>query len=111
MTANNRARNGYAEVNGTRLYYEVAGEGQPLVMLHGGLVNLRSWDSQVVEFAQRYQVIRYDLRGMGKSDQATEPFSHEEDLRSLLAFLGLEQAIVMGLSFGGRTAINFTLLH
>ncbi|MEO6892293.1 MAG: alpha/beta hydrolase [Ktedonobacteraceae bacterium] len=103
---------GFAEVNGTRLYYEVQGAGQSLTMIHGGLVNLRSWDSQVVAFAPDYKVIRYDLRGMGASDTLiTTPFSHEEDLHSLLKFLGVERTYLLGLSFGGRTAINFTLAH
>ena len=64
--------NGLAEVNGTRLYYEVAGSGQPLVLIHGYTLDTRMWDDQFDAFSQQYQVIRYDLRGFGKSDVPTE---------------------------------------
>ena len=111
MTTSNRAQSGFAEINGTRLYYEITGEGRPLVMLHGGLVNLRSWDSQVVALAPHYRVIRYDLHGCGKSGTPKESFSPEQDLHDLLGFLGIERASFLGLSYGGRTLINFTLLH
>ena len=61
---------GFAELNDTILYYEVAGEGRkghPLDLLHGGLVDSGLWDDQFSDFAQRYKVIRYDMRGYGKS--------------------------------------------
>ena len=60
-----QTRTGFAEVNGTKLYYEVAGEehgGSPVVMIHGGLVDRRLWDDQFEVFAQRHPVIRYDMR-------------------------------------------------
>ena len=100
---------GYAEVNGTRLYYEVAGKGQTVVLVHGGLVDSRLWDDQMKPFAKRYRVVRYDLRGFGKSASATEAFSHIEDLRALLDFLGIERTSVVGLSLGGVIAADFAL--
>lgn len=112
-----RTRTGFAEVNGTKLYYEVAGEehgGYPVVMIHGGLVDRRLWDDQFEVFAQRHPVIRYDMRGFGDSgliEKDTHPFSLEEDLYQLLQLLGVEKAYVMGLSMGGGLAINFTLAH
>lgn len=112
-----QVRTGFAEVNGTKLYYEVAGEehgGYPVVMIHGGLVDRRLWDDQFEVFAQRHPVIRYDMRGFGDSgliEKDTPPFSLEEDLYQLLQLLGVEKAYVMGLSMGGGLAINFTLAH
>jgi len=105
---------GYAEVNGTRLCYEVAGVGRPLTLVHGALVNRRLWDDQVAAFAEHYTVIRYDMRGFGdsalvKADQP--PFSATDDLAALLRFLGIERTAVMGLSAGGAVAIDFTLEH
>ena len=110
----NQPTTGFAEVNGTRLYYEVAGAGHPLTLVHGGLVNRRLWDDQVSEFAQRYTVIRYDMRGFGdsalvKADMPT--FSAHEDLYALLRFLGIEKTYLMGLSAGGAVAIDFTIAH
>lgn len=107
-------RTGFAEVNGTRLYYEVAGTGHPLTLIHGGLVNRRLWDDQFDAFAQRYRVIRFDIRGFGDSalpTPETPSYFLEEDIHSLLKFLDVEKTYVMGLSMGGALAINFTLMY
>ncbi len=107
-------RTGFAEVNGTRLAYEVAGEGHPLVLIHGLLVNSHLWDEQFYTFAQHYQAIRYDMRGFGASALITEgmpPYSSSADLYHLLRFLRIEKAYVLGLSAGGALAIDFTIEH
>jgi 3-oxoadipate enol-lactonase len=101
--------NGFAEVNGARLYFELAGQGRSLVLIHGGLVNHHLWNDQFDEFAQFYQVLRYDARGYGQSSTPTGPFSHPADLKALLDSLGIAQAYVLGLSMGGHIAIDFTL--
>ncbi|HEY0605679.1 MAG TPA: alpha/beta hydrolase [Herpetosiphonaceae bacterium] len=111
MTASTRPASGFAEVNGTRLYYEIAGSGQPLVMIHAGVADRRLWDEQWQVFAERYTVIRYDMRGFGKSAVAEGTFGHHDDLYALLSWLGLEQAYLMGCSRGGSTAIDVTLEH
>jgi 3-oxoadipate enol-lactonase len=108
----NQSTTGFAEVNGTRLAYEVAGEGHPLTLIHGGLVDRRLWDDQFAAFAQHYRVIRYDLRGLGesalvKADQP--PYSASADLYALLHSLGIEKTYLLGLSAGGALAIDFTL--
>jgi 3-oxoadipate enol-lactonase len=110
----NQLHTGFADVNNTRLYYEVAGTGHPLVLIHGGLVNRRLWDDQFAVFAQHYKVIRFDIRSFGDSAPITAetlPYSLEEDLFSLLKFLGIEKAYVLGLSMGGAMAIDFTLMY
>ena len=103
--------NGFAEVNGAKLYYEMMGEGHPLVLIHGGLMDRRMWDDQLTVFTERYRVIRYDIRGYEKSDPPREKFSHVEDLYSLLKSLSVDRAYIMGLSLGGMIAIDFTLEH
>jgi len=103
---------GIAHVNGTNLYYEVAGEGHPFTLIHGGLVDRRLWDDQFEVFAQHYCVVRYDIRGFGNSDIPTDgDFTMVDDLYHLLQFLGIEKTYVMGLSMGGGIAIDFTLAH
>ncbi len=102
---------GWAAVNGTRLYYEVRGQGRPLVLIHGGLVDQRMWDDQFADLARAFRVVRYDIRGYEKSNKASVPFSHIEDLRQLLKYLGISKAIVVGLSLGGQIAIDFALEH
>lgn len=103
------SKNGFAEVNGTKLFYELAGKGPAVVLIHGGLVDRRLWDDQMKEFSKRREVLRYDLRGFGKSASPTEPFSHIEDLRALLDFFQIEKASLVGLSLGGIIAADFAL--
>lgn len=108
-----RMTNGYLAVEGGQLYYEVSGTGYPLVLIHAAVADHTMWENQVKTFAQNYQVITYDVRGYGKSsiDRGEEPVSYSEtqDLVDLLKHLGVEQAVVLGLSHGGEIAINFTL--
>ena len=102
---------GFCPVAGTSLYYEVAGTGTPIVFLHGNPCDLTVWDFQVETFGEDYQMIRYDLRGFGKSKPATVPYSHADDLASLLDCLKLKPVYLVGWSMGGGAVINFTLTH
>lgn len=103
---------GYAEVNGTRLYYESAGEGFPLVLIHGFGADSRIWDSQVPPFAEHFRVIRYDARGFGKSALPTDqPYTPPDDLKALLDYLNIFHAHIMGQSMGGEIAIDFALAY
>src|SRR5260370_25876037 len=95
--------------NGTKVYYEMMGGGDPLVLIHGGYMDRRMWDDQLVVFAQDYRVIRYDVRGFGKSELPQVPSADRQDLASLLAFLGIEKTYLLGLSLGGVIALDFTL--
>jgi pimeloyl-ACP methyl ester carboxylesterase len=102
---------GLAEVAERVLYYEVCGEGEPVVLIHGGNLDRRMWDDQFQLFASDFRVIRYDVRGFGKTEAPTKPFSCVKDLRSLLEALKVPKAHLVGLSLGGRIAIDFTLEH
>lgn len=102
---------GTASVNGAQIYFEWSGQGQPLVLIHAGVADSRMWDAQVAAFLPQYQVIRYDLRGFGQSPMPAGRFAHYEDLRGLLDFLQVQQAAVVGLSYGGQVALDFTLAY
>jgi pimeloyl-ACP methyl ester carboxylesterase len=102
---------GFLDVQGAPLYYEVAGQGHPLLLLHAGIADSRMWDEQFPVFAQQYQAIRYDLRGFGKSRFPAGRFADYEDPVALLRFLSAEKAHVIGVSFGGKIALDFTLTH
>lgn len=93
------------------LYYEIAGEGHPLVLIHGGLVNSGLWDDQFEVFAAQYCTLRFDVRGFGRSKSPSAHYSNYGDLRDLLDYLNIEQAYVLGLSMGGAIAIDFTLAY
>lgn len=101
--------NGYLDINGGRLYYEVAGEGHPLVFIHAGIADCRMWDEQVAFFAEHYRVIRYDTRGFGKTTTQDVEYSNRRDLLALLDHLGAEKVYLVGCSRGGQIAIDFTL--
>ncbi len=101
---------GLAHVNGTRLYFEVAGSGPAVVLLHGFSLDTRMWEDQFDVYSREFRVVRYDQRGFGKSDVPTdEAYSGVEDLRSLLDYLAIETSHVIGLSLGGGLAIDFAL--
>ena len=103
---------GTAKVNGTSLFYETRGEGFPIVFVSGGgILDRRGWDNQFEPFAKTNRVIRYDVRGIGKSARPDGPFSHSEDLYALLTFLKIKRAHLAGLSVGGAIAIDFAIEH
>jgi 3-oxoadipate enol-lactonase len=103
---------GRAAVNGTHLYYEQAGSGQPLVLIHGFTLNTQMWEDQFAIFARHYRVIHYDMRGFGRSARPTkEPFTAVDDLCALLDALGVNRTVVLGLSRGGGVAIDFALAY
>jgi pimeloyl-ACP methyl ester carboxylesterase len=104
-------RSGYLTVAGGRLYCERAGEGFPVVLIHPGLWDLRIWDAQFEAFAEHHDVIRYDLRGSGRSDRPSAPYSNVADLRALLQELGVGRCALVGCSLGGQLAIDFALEH
>jgi pimeloyl-ACP methyl ester carboxylesterase len=104
---------GYALVNGTKLYYELAGKGQPLVLIHGSFGDRRHWDFQFLELSKKYRVLRYDVRGFGRSaiPDTNELYRDADDLNSLTNYLGITKAHICGLSMGSIIAIDFALAY
>ncbi len=111
MTERQPGETSFAPVAGTQLAYEVCGQGPPLVLIHGGLLDRRMWDEQVPAFAEVFRVVRYDVRGYGQSQMPNAPYSDVQDLAELLDFLGIQKAVVFGLSLGSGIALDFTLQH
>jgi pimeloyl-ACP methyl ester carboxylesterase len=101
----------HADVNGAQLYYELAGAGHPLVFLHAGIANCQMWDASFPAFAEHYRVLRYDMRGYGRSPLPPGAYSHSNDLRALLDTLTIDRAHLVGCSQGGRVALEFALEH
>jgi 2-hydroxy-6-oxonona-2,4-dienedioate hydrolase len=103
---------GFVKIDNAKIYYEAAGEGTPLVMIHAGVADSRQWNNEFAFFSQSYQVIRYDMRGYGKSEPVDGEFSHIDDLVLLLDTLEIHSPfIIMGCSMGGGLAMDFALTH
>ncbi len=106
----------HAAVNGVRLYYEVIGEGFPLVFVHEFAGDGRSWEPQVRFFARRYRVVTYNARGYPPSDVPEDPGAYSQDaavadLSGLMRHLEIPQAHLCGLSMGGYAVLHFGLRH
>jgi pimeloyl-ACP methyl ester carboxylesterase len=106
---------GLAEVNGARLYYEIYGEGEPLLLIMGLGANHLAWTAQIPVYAREFQVIVFDNRGTGQSDfpknvDYTIPLL-ADDAAALLDALGVDSAHVYGISMGGMIAQEMALRH
>ena len=104
----------YAEVNGLDLYYEVHGEGDPLILLHGGLGATGMFGELPSRLAEGRQVIAVDLQAHGRTANIDRPLSYEamaDDIAALITELGFEQADVMGYSLGGGVALRTAIQH
>ena len=106
----------FAAADGVNIYYEVAGQGYPLLLSHEFAGDITSWEPQVNFFARRYRVITYCHRGYPPSDVPDDPAAYSQehlvsDMRELLLHLGIERACVGGLSMGGSAAVSFAIAH
>jgi len=104
----------YAEVNGIRLYYEVHGDGPPLILLHGGLGAIEMFGWNIPALAAKRQVVAVDLQGHGRTADIDRPLNVEfmaDDIAALARHLELERADVVGYSLGGGVALQLAIRH
>jgi 3-oxoadipate enol-lactonase len=99
------------DVNGARLWYDEAGSGEVVLLLHGGLGDSGLWEPVMPFLAEHYRTIRTDLRFFGRSTGPAVPWSWEDDVVGVLDELGIERAALVGLSLGGRIALHIALEH
>ena len=102
--------------NGVEIYYEVTGQGYPLIWSHEFGGSYDSWEAQVKFFSRRYQVITYAARGWPPSDVPEDPTAYTQDivvndLYLLMRHLNISEAHIGGLSMGGSVALNFGIAH
>ncbi len=102
---------GFAQIYDTAIYHEIAGSGEPVVLVHAGICDSRMWDEQFAPFAQRYQVLRHDMRGYGQSRAVDAQYAHHRDLMALLQQKGIAAAHFVGCSFGGAVCLDFALTY
>ena len=99
------------DVNGARLWYDEAGRGPAVLLLHGGLGDSGLWEPVVPFLAERFRTIRADLRFYGRSTGPNVPWSWQDDTIGVLDELGIERAALVGLSLGGKLALDIALAH
>lgn len=93
------------------LYSDAAGEGPAVVLVHAGICDSRMWEPQWESFPRSHRTVRYDLRGFGRSPIPPGSYSHARDLAELLEVNGLERASIVGVSMGGRVALELAIAH
>ncbi len=91
------------------MHIDSRGNGDSLILIHGGLVDSRMWDAHMETLAQHFFVVRYDLPGFGQSEVHPEPFSYLDDLLLIMSSLNIESAHLVGMSLGGMVALDFAL--
>ena len=95
--------------NDGRLYYQKSGSGPWIVFIHGFSLDRRMWAYQVGHFQAKFTIVTYDCRGFGLSPMPAGPYNHADDLRTLLLMLNAPEVHLVGLSMGGRIAVNYAL--
>ena len=111
---NGDSKGDYAEVNGLRMYYELHGSGQPLVLLHGAYMTIDAMGEIVPELAKSRRVIAVELQGHGRTADIDRPLSYEQmadDTAALLRQLEVEDADIFGYSMGGGVALQVAIRH
>ena len=107
-------KTGYAPVNGLKMYYEICGAGEPLVLLHGGVGSTENFSAILPSLSKTRQVIAVDLQAHGRTADIDRPLRYEtmaDDVAALIQYLRIEKADVIGYSLGGGVALRTTIQH
>ena len=107
-------KTGYAPVNGLSMYYEIHGAGQPLILIHGGVGLTDSLWEIMPALSSRRRVVAVDLQAHGRTADIDRPLRYEsmaDDISSLMKYLGIDKADVMGYSLGGGVALRMAIQH
>ena len=105
---------GYAPVNGIKIWYAEFGQGEPVILLHGGLANSNYWGNQVPVLAKHYRVIVMDSRGHGRSTRDEQPYGYDlmaSDVIALMDYLKIQKAAIVGWSDGAILGLDIALYH
>jgi pimeloyl-ACP methyl ester carboxylesterase len=115
LSAQQAPTTGYASVNGLKMYYEVHGSGEPVVLLHGGFMGITSnWEGWIGELSKTRKVIAVEMQGHGRTADIPRELSsenHADDVAALLKYLKLSRADLIGYSMGGGVAMQVAVRH
>lgn len=107
-------KSGYADANGLKLYYEMSGSGEPLVVLHGAYMTLSMMGDLIPKLAETHQVIAFELQGHGHTADVDRPLTFEgmaDDVAAAMQSLNLGKVDVFGYSMGATTALALAIRH
>ena len=104
-------REGLADIRGAELFWQTAGSGPAVVLIHAGVADHRMWDDLFGRLSEDFRSLRYDLRGFGRSSFPGGLYSHVDDLDALLRTVGMDPVAIVAASSGGQIAIDFALVH
>src|SRR5688572_23797948 len=109
------SKTGYAPVNGLKMYYEVHGRGDPVVVLHGSFMTItNNWTAMIPRLSKSRQVIAVEMQGHGRTADINRAFSYEnlaDDIATLLDYMKIKQVDVLGYSMGGGVAMQVAIRH
>ncbi len=104
----------FADVNGIKICYEIKGEGEPILLVHGFGSKKETWIAQFKPFSEHFKIIRFDNRGAGKSDRPKGVYTMEvfaDDIAGLLDYLEIDKVHIIGWSLGGMIVQNFVIKY
>jgi pimeloyl-ACP methyl ester carboxylesterase len=108
-------KTGYAPVNGLKIYYEVQGEGKPILLLHGSFYTIEmNWSQLLPELTKTRKVIAIEMQGHGRTADSDKPISHQSlasDVAGVMKYLKIDSADILGYSLGGRIAFQLAIQH
>src|SRR5580765_6296330 len=114
-SAQQKPTTGYAPVNGLKMYYEVHGSGEPVVLLHGSFMTItNNWDGWISELSKTRKVIAVEMQGHGRTADIPRDITDEnlaDDVAALLNYLKIPRADVLGYSMGGSVAMQCAIRH
>lgn len=99
----------YLTINNSKIYYEIFGQGEPIILIHPGVTDSRVWDFQIEELSQEFKVIRFDQRGFGKSSMPTENYNAVKDILTLMDSCKISKANIVGICLGALQAIDLAI--
>lgn len=99
----------FLTIDDSKIYYEVFGEGEPLILIHAGVTDSRMWDYQIEDLSKNFKVIRFDQRGFGKSDIPKSNFNAVKDIITLMDSCKISKAHIVGICLGALQALDLAI--